>query len=69
MMQLEGEPGMINLYEAARRILKAQGVKRPDHESIVTIAQEIGVNPCAEIILFSKGLCNLTTINVKNFVH
>lgn len=69
MMQLEGEPGMINLYEAARRILKAQGVKRPDHESIVTIAEQIGVNPCAEIILFSKGLCNLTTINVKNFVH
>ena len=69
MMQLEGEPGMVNLYEAARRILKAQGVKRPDHESIVTIAKEIGLNPCAEIILFSKGLCNLTTINVKNFVH
>lgn len=69
MMQLEGEPGMINLYEAARRVLKAQGIKRPDHESIIAIAQEIGLNPCAEIILFSKGLCNLTTINVKNFVH
>ena len=69
MMQLEGEPGMINLYEAGRRILNAMGIKRPDHESIVTIAKEIGLNPCAEIILFSKGLCNLTTINVKNFVH
>lgn len=28
-----------------------------------------GVNPCAEILLDSKGLCNLTTINVKAFVR
>ena len=69
MMQLEGEPGMINLYESGRRILNAMGIKRPDHQSIIAIAKEIGLNPCAEIILFSKGLCNLTTINVKNFVH
>lgn len=27
-----------------------------------------GVNPCAEILLDSKGLCNLTTINVAAFV-
>ncbi|MDD2215516.1 MAG: ribonucleoside-triphosphate reductase, adenosylcobalamin-dependent [Eubacteriales bacterium] len=27
-----------------------------------------GVNPCAEILLDSKGLCNLTTINVMGFV-
>lgn len=27
-----------------------------------------GVNPCAEILLDSKGLCNLTTINVMAFV-
>ena len=27
-----------------------------------------GINPCAEILLDSKGLCNLTTINVKAFV-
>ncbi len=28
-----------------------------------------GVNPCAEILLDSKGLCNLTTINVMAFVR
>ena len=28
-----------------------------------------GVNPCGEIILDSKGVCNLTTINVKAFVE
>ena len=27
-----------------------------------------GVNPCAEILLDSKGLCNLTTLNVMSFV-
>jgi len=28
-----------------------------------------GVNPCAEILLDSKGLCNLTTLNVMAFVN
>ena len=28
----------------------------------------IGLNPCVEVILFSKNVCNLTTINVKSFV-
>ncbi len=28
-----------------------------------------GVNPCAEILLDSKGLCNLTTINAMAFVN
>lgn len=28
-----------------------------------------GVNPCGEILLDSKGLCNLTTINVYAFVN
>jgi ribonucleoside-diphosphate reductase alpha chain/ribonucleoside-triphosphate reductase len=68
MMKLEGEPGMINLYEAARRYLKAMGVDHPDHETIVEIAKGLGLNPCAEIILTTRGVCNLTTINVKNFV-
>ncbi|WP_027398198.1 ribonucleoside-triphosphate reductase, adenosylcobalamin-dependent [Anaerovorax odorimutans] len=27
-----------------------------------------GVNPCAEILLDSKGLCNLTTVNAMSFV-
>lgn len=28
-----------------------------------------GVNPCAEILLDNKGLCNLTTVNVSGFVE
>jgi ribonucleoside-diphosphate reductase alpha chain/ribonucleoside-triphosphate reductase len=28
-----------------------------------------GVNPCAEILLDSKGLCNLTTVNVMAFAR
>lgn len=28
-----------------------------------------GVNPCAEILLDSKGMCNLTTVNVMAFVR
>ena len=28
-----------------------------------------GLNPCAEILLDSKGLCNLTTVNVSAFVR
>ncbi len=28
-----------------------------------------GVNPCGEILLDSKGLCNLTTVNVMAFVN
>jgi ribonucleoside-triphosphate reductase len=52
MMQLEGEPGFINLEEANRR--------RPNAE---------GLNPCAEILLDSYGVCNLTTVNLVQFVR
>lgn len=51
IMQLEGEPGFINLEEARRR--------RPNAE---------GLNPCAEILLDSYGVCNLTTVNLVEFV-
>ncbi|WP_019119372.1 ribonucleoside-triphosphate reductase, adenosylcobalamin-dependent [Brevibacillus massiliensis] len=51
IMQLEGEPGFINLEEANRR--------RPNAE---------GLNPCAEILLDSYGVCNLTTVNLVQFV-
>lgn len=51
MMQMEGEPGFINLEEARRR--------RPNAE---------GLNPCAEILLDSYGVCNLTTVNLVEFV-
>jgi ribonucleoside-diphosphate reductase alpha chain/ribonucleoside-triphosphate reductase len=38
----------------------AGGKRRPNFQ---------GVNPCAEILLDSKGLCNLTTVNVMAFVN
>lgn len=37
------------------------GLKRRDNMN--------GVNPCGEILLDSKGLCNLTTVNVYAFVN
>jgi ribonucleoside-diphosphate reductase alpha chain/ribonucleoside-triphosphate reductase len=39
--------------------LEEAGRRRPNAE---------GLNPCAEILLDSKGVCNLTTINVDAFV-
>lgn len=51
LMQLEGEPGFINLESARRR--------RPNAE---------GLNPCAEIILDSHSVCNLTTVNLMQFI-
>lgn len=67
MMQGEGEPGFINLYEAARRRLAMMGIY--DDAIIREYAEQLGLNPCAEILLRSKGVCNLTTVNVKSFVY
>lgn len=52
LMQLEGEPGFVNVESASKR--------RPNMK---------GLNPCAEILLDSYGVCNLTTVNVKAFVQ
>lgn len=68
MMKGEGEPGFINLYEASRRRLVQMGIKA-DPVMIAEYALKIGLNPCAEILLYSKGVCNLTTVNVKAFVY
>lgn len=69
MMQLEGEPGFVNLAEGARRILESLGIEDPTEEQIKDKAYQIGLNPCVEIILNSKNVCNLTTINVTAFVN
>lgn len=66
LMKGEGEPGFINLYEASRRRLLHMGITDP--ALIEAYAYNIGLNPCAEILLYSKGVCNLTTVNVKSFV-
>lgn len=66
LMKTTGEPGFINLYEAARRRLARMGIYDP--KIIREYAKRIGVNPCAEIILDSKATCNLTTVNAKAFV-
>lgn len=39
---------------------EAAGKRRPNMN---------GVNPCGEILLDSKGLCNLTTVNVYGFIR
>mgnify|MGYP003503159803 FL=1 len=64
LMQSEGEPGFINLYEAASRRLGESATG----EEIRELAKNMGLNPCAEILLDSKGVCNLTTVNVAAFV-
>jgi adenosylcobalamin-dependent ribonucleoside-triphosphate reductase len=68
MMQLEGEPGFINLEEAARRRLARGGVTNPSKDPMEYVMMMVGLNPCAEILLWSKGVCNLTTINCTEFV-
>src|SRR5690606_25675247 len=68
LMQLEGEPGFINLREAAIRRLKAGGNLYPTEAQIQEEIIEIGLNPCAEILLRSKGVCNLATINTTAYV-
>lgn len=68
MMQLEGEPGFVNLEEASRRIADSLGVENPSQEYLDDIMDQIGLNPCVEIILFSKNVCNLTTVNITAFV-
>lgn len=66
IMRGEGEPGFINFYEAARRRLAKVGIT--DHESILELADFMGLNPCAEILLDTYGVCNLTTVNILAFV-
>lgn len=68
-MKLDAEPGFVNLENAAIRVLKALGNDNPTDRQIQKEAEELGLNPCVEIILHSKNVCNLTTINVKAFVE
>lgn len=68
IMQREGEPGFVNLRELAIRRLKSMGFNEPTEAQIYDLAYYLGVNPCGEIDLYSKGVCNLTTINVQAFV-
>jgi adenosylcobalamin-dependent ribonucleoside-triphosphate reductase len=69
MMKGEGEPGFVNLEEAARRVLKALGDEKPDRKTLEHVMMLIGLNPCVEIILFLYNVCNLTTLNLKAFVE
>ena len=69
LLKGEGEPAFVNLEEAARRVLKQLGDTNPTRSRLEYIMDEIGLNPCVEIILFSKNVCNLTTVNVTAFVN
>ena len=44
------------------------GVGNPTKEQVEEKAYDLGLNPCVEIILNSKNVCNLTTINIVAFV-
>ena len=61
--------GFVNLEEAARRILKQLGNHKPTRGQLDNIIYQIGLNPCVEVILFSKNVCNLTTVNVRAFAE
>jgi ribonucleoside-diphosphate reductase alpha chain len=51
-----GERGIFN-REGAKKKIEALGVRDPDHD--------FGCNPCAEILLRSAGLCNLTEVIIR----
>jgi ribonucleoside-triphosphate reductase (thioredoxin) len=68
MMRMEGEPGFVNLEELARRRLRGMGITNPSRELLEITMEYIGMNPCAEIALAGYGVCNLTTVNVVQFV-
>lgn len=68
LMKLEGEPGFINLRTAAVRRLRARGTELTE-EAIQLEMENIGLNPCAEILLNDKGVCNLSTTNAMAFVN
>jgi adenosylcobalamin-dependent ribonucleoside-triphosphate reductase len=44
------------------------GIKNPSRRQILETAIMIGLNPCAEILLWTYGVCNLTTVNLVQFV-
>lgn len=76
IMQMEGEPGFVNLEEAARRRLRGQGIHKPSRELLEFVMITLGLNPCAEILLdggsaeeAGGGVCNLTTVNFMMFVR
>jgi ribonucleoside-triphosphate reductase (thioredoxin) len=69
LMKGMGEPGFINLYEAALRRLKGRGIFFPTQQQLEDEMEAIGLNPCAEILLHYYGVCNLTTVNVVAFVR
>ncbi|OYD08570.1 hypothetical protein CHM34_07020 [Paludifilum halophilum] len=69
MMRMEGEPGFVNLEELSRRRLRGMGITEPSRELLEATMAYIGMNPCAEIALAGYGVCNLTTVNVVQFVQ
>ena len=60
--------GFVNLGEASRKVLEQTGVPNPTKEQVAEKARDLGLNPCVEVILNSKNVCNLTTVNIAAFV-
>jgi ribonucleoside-triphosphate reductase len=71
MMQLEGEPGFVNLRELAKRRYLSMGYAADQitEEMLQEMMPFLFTNPCGEIDLWNKGVCNLTTINVAGYVE
>lgn len=67
MMKAEGEPAFINLKELALRRFNQLGIV-PTPKQLDDYMEELGMNPCAEILLYKYGVCNLTTINMTQFI-
>lgn len=68
VMKSEGEPAFINLRELALRRFKMLGINNPTEQQLEDAMEKLGMNPCAEILLWTYGVCNLTTVNVASFV-
>jgi ribonucleoside-diphosphate reductase alpha chain len=56
----ESRSGERGIYNREAAVKKAQSIGRRKWKDV-----EFGVNPCGEIILRSKGLCNLTEVVVR----
>lgn len=57
-----------SLYESKsgeRGIINMEGLKKSTHAPRRDLSKVQGLNPCAEILLRSRGLCNLTEVVVR----
>lgn len=61
-VQTNGEPGFVSIGNANKKLIKRC------NKSKLNFFERKGTNPCSEILLDSKGVCNLSEINVDAHV-